>query len=176
MTNTQTQVNETQTPTQFKATGSHKSTGLAISMAMGVGAFVIPAIGCLGILDGQLNRQDLILLIAGFPIMIVMLWYAQTSAHALLSMSLTVSAKGITWKNVKNTIESDWDNVLKLAPVSIGKRTVMGLKLGKQTRIIRPGEKNVPPDSAEIPLEYFGDPKHGKLREALERYIPRVYQ
>lgn len=161
----------------FKPAGNQKNITLAISLAMGLGAFVVPLMGCLGALDGHLERQDITFLIAGFPLLVAMLWYAQSSAHAMLSMRLNLDSKGIAWRTSTKTIESDWDNALEITPVPVGKGTVTGLKLGKQARIIRPGEKIVAHgDQESIPLAYFGDPHKGELADTLKRFAPQLYR
>ena len=120
-------------------------------------------------LAGHLNRLSLVMMIAGFPYLVLCLFASHLLGRLLKLNQLEIDEAGIRWRTTFFRLESSWDN---LASAQAG---LLGLTTRQPVPLQGMGAFSLLPKQLPgIPSGFFGDLEQGELAQALQHYAPQL--
>ncbi|PKL76944.1 MAG: hypothetical protein CVV27_07665 [Candidatus Melainabacteria bacterium HGW-Melainabacteria-1] len=127
-------------------------------------------------LQGQIDRLGVVLLIAGFPFLVLCLWLTHQSFLLRKPNLLRLNADGIQWQTGFFSLQASWDDVTGFGPVQTGQGKLAGLRTRKPMKLI-PGQQHgiLAHELHGIPTLFYGDYQQGPLKVAIEHFAPALY-
>lgn len=120
---------------------------------------------------GQLSRFSLMVMVAGFPYLMLCMFASHLVARFNKLNQLEIDAQGLRWRNHFFRLEADYAN---LAGFQDG---LIGLTTRTPVRLQGIGPFSLLPKSLSgIPTGLFGDPRSGEMEAALRTHAPELYE
>lgn len=149
-------------------------------LKLAIGSLVVaglapPALVLLQAMQGAIDRIGIVLLVAGFPFLVLCLWLAHMSFLLLNPNRLELDAQLIRWRTSFFVLEAPWNEVTGFGKVSTGQGEVAGLRTRAPLKLSNAKAYSlIPHELHGIPTLFFGDLEQGELRQAIERFAPEV--